>query len=290
MTAAELGRHLDLKAGKRGWRGRCPACDYPGTFAVGTGRGGATLVWCASCQDKAGLFDVLQRITDGTFQPIRRVGEDQSDAEARARKQEAARRCWAGSESPVGKAAETYLRFRGLAHLIHCPEIRFRSDTSHPSDKVRRPAMLALVRDVDGNPVATHRTYLDAATGRKADVEPQKASLGPVWGGAIRLQATVGAEDTLVVGEGLETAASAGLLMDLPAWAAISAGNLAEGLQLPASISRVVIAGDRDAPGARAANAAAHRWTTEGRHVRIAWPDAPALDFNDTLMRARADG
>ena len=143
--------------------------------------------------------------------------------------------------------------------------------------------MLVLVRDAAGEPLAIHRTYLRRDGTGKADVEPTKASLGPVWGGAVRL-APLAPE--LVIGEGIETAAAAGLLTDLPAWAAISAGNLANGLVLPVGVRTVVIAVDRDPAGERAAAAAAARWRAEGRHVLLLIPDRPGEDAADVL-RAR---
>jgi hypothetical protein len=71
--------------------------------------------------------------------------------------------------------------------------------------------------------------------------------------------------------------------MGLPAWAAISAGNLAKGLLLPPEAVSVVIAADPDKAGADAARSAWERWTGEGRTVRIATPDGPG-DFNDLLL------
>ena len=144
--------------------------------------------------------------------------------------------------------------------------------------------MMALVQDVDGLPIAIHRTYL-TAEGAKAGVDPVRASLGPLGGGAVRLDP---AGPVLVVAEGIETAASAGLLLGLPAWAATSAGNLARDLLLPPEVRDVVIAADPDPPGEAAAAVAAARWIAEGRRVRVATPDVPGRDFNDLLQdRAR---
>jgi putative DNA primase/helicase len=166
-----------------------------------------------------------------------------------------------------------------LPGLAASPTLRFRADTPHPEGG-RYPALIALVTGPDGTPLAVHRTYL-AAHGSKAPVEPSKASLGPVWGGAIILQ-TLTPESALIIAEGIETAASAGLLMGLPAWAALSAGNLAQGLVLPPEAQRIVIAADPDRPGRIAARDAWLRWTAEGRSVRIAVPNG-AGDFNDLL-------
>ena len=73
----------------------------------------------------------------------------------------------------------------------------------------------------------------------------------------------------------------------MPAWAAVSAGNMARTLALPKSVRSVVIAADADPPGRRAADDAAARWRAEGRLVKIALPDRSGFDFNDILMEAR---
>ncbi len=137
--------------------------------------------------------------------------------------------------------------------------------------------MIALITDWNGAPVAVHRTYLRRDGTGKADVTPAKASLGPIWGGAIRLNPTA---PELVIGEGIESSASAGGMLGLPAWAAISCGNLGRGLVLPDRVRSVVIAADADEPGRNAAREAWHRWHAEGRRVRIMVPTGVG-DFND---------
>ena len=88
----------------------------------------------------------------------------------------------------------------------------------------------------------------------------------------------------LVVGEGIETAASAGVLMGFPAWAAISAGNMAKGLLLPPEARQV---GHRGGPGRRRSTRPRETpgfdGVHEGRTVQIATPDGPG-DFNDLLL------
>ncbi len=196
---------------------------------------------------------------------------------------------WCGSELA---GYERYLAARGLAGLENCAVLRFRPDCRHPAGG-SWPAMIALIQDVAGTPVGIHRTYLNDAAAGKAGLVPDKASLGPIWGGAVRLgaaRAPGGNCPQLVIGEGIETAASAGVLMGLPAWAALSAGNLAQGVLLPSHLRFVVIAADHDppaangrCPGREAAEAAARRWRAEGRIVHIAMPDAIG-DFNNVLL------
>ena len=285
MNAHDLAQRLNLKRLTRSWRGRCPACDYPGTFAVREGREGRALFSCASCHDRDALVEAVTLATGQEHRPEPR--ETENEAAARQRKAAFALRLWNGSEAAPGTLAERYLDARGLAGLAASPALRFRGDTPHPEGRgagARHPAMIALVTGPGGEPLAIHRTFLRPDGMGKAAVEPAKASLGPVWGGAIRLQ-DHDPHHPLVIGEGIETSASAGLLMGLPAWAAISAGNLGQGLVLPPDVRRVVIAADPDEPGRVAARNAWARWRAEGREARIATPDGDG-DFND-LLRTR---
>jgi putative DNA primase/helicase len=146
--------------------------------------------------------------------------------------------------------------------------------------------MVALVEHVERGIVGVHRTWLarePAGRWRRID----RASLGPIGGGAVRL-APVG--DTLMIAEGIETALSGMQAMQTPAWAALSTSGMVA-LVLPPIVRHVVILADHDANGAgeRAARAASERWLAEGCRIRIAMPPAPGTDFNDVLL-GRANG
>jgi len=205
-------------------------------------------------------------------------------ADETAERRKAVRAFWFRCDFATGTPVAAYLARRGLPWLAQNDAIRFRADTSHPKGG-KLPAMVALVYDGAGSIAACHRTYL-AGDGSKAGVAPPKASLGSFAGGAIRLHP---AGPELLVAEGLETAASAGFLMGLPAWAAVACGNLACNMVLPPGVRSVTIAADPDGPGRRAAAKAARRWRAEGRKVSIATPDGPG-DFNDVLLARLAAG
>jgi putative DNA primase/helicase len=283
LTARDLADRLRLRKYPRSWRGRCPSCDYAGdTFSVREGKGGKARVFCAAGCDADHLNDAIERIFLGdVWQPPERNQTD--EIQARERKREAALRLWRGSEPVPGALADRYLAARGLPFLAVSDILRFRPYAGHPEGG-RLPAMIALVQDIDEAPLAVHRTYL-SRDGRKASFEPAKASLGPVWGGAVRLDP---AAAEITIGEGIESSASAGLLLDLPAWAAINAGNLASGVRLPPAVRSIVIAADPDPPGERAAREAALRWSQEGRRVRIARPNQAGRDFNDLILERAA--
>lgn len=283
--ALDLADRLKLDKRRDRWAGDCPACGYARAFAMKLPRqGDRPWLWCANGCNREQLADAAGKSlgTDWTPPP---PPDPIGDAASREDRQRRALALFAGaaritSADPAG----LYLNRRGLAHLLGCPALRYRADCHHPQSG-RCSAMVAEVKNGSGKPIAVHRTYL-AHDGQKAAVDPVKASLGPVWGGAIRLHPVA---DELAIGEGIETAASAGLLLGLPAWAAISAGNLAQGLVLPPEVRAVVIAVDPDTAGRSAAADAAARWRAEGRRVRLATPDRAGEDFNDLLTEpARA--
>lgn len=277
MSPRDVAERLQLVKTRRGWRGTCPACGYEDTLLLSSKDGNAS-GWCASCHDRDAIQAKLREIGAGAGDVAPFVPGKGRDPAAGV---ERALACWNGSASVEGSPAAAYLASRGLAHLVGSPALRWRTDCSHPEhNKARIPAMVALVQDGNGKPIAVHRTYLNN-DGRKSGVNPGKASLGALEDGAIRLD-PVAAE--MVVGEGVETAASAGLLLGLPAWAAVSAGQMAAKLRLPPEVRSVIIAADRDKAGENAAVGSARRWKDEGRRVRIARPDLEGQDFNDVLM------
>jgi len=278
----DLGRRLDLRKRPRSWGGDCPACSYKAAFAMKAGKHGGVRAFCANGCTLDQLDDALQRALGSDWTPPARL-PDRDVATQRAGKQAAAARLFAGS-TPLTAAdpAGLYLAGRGLAGFIGCPALRYRGDCHH-QDSGRLPALVAEVVDAAGQPIAVHRTYLDRQ-GRKAGVEPCKMMLGPMWGGAVRLTPDAALPRELVIGEGIESSASAGLLLGLPAWAALSAGNLGGGLILPDAVRVVTIAADADPVGQREAQQAARRWRAEGRTVRIVAPNRPGQDFNDLLV------
>lgn len=221
-------------------------------------------------------------VTPGTFaapDPLAiRETERQRQAEADKRAGQA-RRVWQEAIPIGGSLADVYLRSRGIT----CPlpnVLRFHPDCWHPTGK-RLPAMVALVEGGQG--FAVHRTYLRTDGSGKVGVTPDKAMLGAVAGGAVRL---TDAQGPLVVAEGVETALSltCGLLR-APAtiWATLSTSGL-RGLSLPAVPARLTIATDSDDGGAgqAAGNDLATRAVTLGWTVSIL-PAPNGRDWNDVL-------
>ena len=188
-----------------------------------------------------------------------------------------AQRLWSETWPIAGSLAEQYLRQRAIT--CELPNtLRFHPECWHPSAK-RLPAMLSVVEGAAG--FALHRTYLMQDGSGKAQVEPPKAMLGNVSGGAVRLAKASG---PLVVAEGIETALSlcCGLLNG-PAtvWAALSTAGLVS-LKLPPEVGKLVIAADNDKAGHRAANDLATKASQIGWEVTLSPPESGA-DWNIVL-------
>jgi putative DNA primase/helicase len=282
MTGArDLAARLGLRRSAGGWTGRCPACGYKTGLRLSE-KGGRALWWCASCQDQAAVTAAITGEASPAAPAAPEPGAEALDRQA------AALRLWDAALPRQGTPVDYYLarRLPG-ADLAPLRDVAFLPQAKHPGGS-RHLCMVALLRDQAGRPVAVHRTFLAPGGAGKAQLDPAKMTLGPVRGAAVRLHA---AADRLVIGEGIESALAAGHLLRIPAWAAVSAGNLRDSLALPPAVREVTIAADHDPPGLAAAQAAAARWKAEGRAVRIAKPEKPRADFADLLVeRARRGG
>jgi hypothetical protein len=189
------------------------------------------------------------------------------------------------SEAAPGTIVETYLRSRGITLLP--PVLRFIRWCPH-RDGHAYPSMLAPV-NVAGEQTGTHCTYLDPGGNGKypfPDKALQRECRGLLHGGAVRL-ADYDPNRELIVGEGIESTASAMQLFDRPAWAALSTVGLMT-LQLPPEVRSVVIAVDNDSNGAGQAAALStyYSWKREGRSVGFLIPPKPGTDLNDVLKGA----
>jgi phage/plasmid primase-like uncharacterized protein len=162
-----------------------------------------------------------------------------------------------------------------------------RGDDGAPFCVGRFPAIVAEVRDVAGDLVTAHVTYLK--DGHKLDIDgrsPRKllGKLTARRGCAARLQPSVG--DTLGIAEGIETALAARVLHRIPVWAALNASLLAK-FEPPPSVHRVIVFADRDIAGLEAA-IALHEQLDGRATVETRTAPAPAKDWADVLLRKRS--
>jgi hypothetical protein len=284
-------RDLTLAMGGR-WHGRygaapCPLCQPErrkgqDALTLADGRNGRLVLDCK--KSSCAFLDILAAagLRSGNYTPpdAATLAQRERDAKAEAQKRaEQANRLWLEAQPIGGTLAEAYLR---SARGITCdlpPTLRFHPHAWHGATARRWPAMVAAVQGA-GLP-AVHRTWLRPDGAGKADIDPAKAMLGAVSGGAVRL---AGGHSRLVAAEGIESGLSllCGLL-DGPAtvWAALSTSGL-RGLRLPPQPSRLTIACDGDGPGRQAAHNLAKRAHGLGWQVSILDPGTGA-DFNDIL-------
>jgi hypothetical protein len=192
--------------------------------------------------------------------------------------QSAALRIWAQARLAEHTPAEPYLRSRGIRLSIP-PALRFHPRLKHPTG-IYVPGIVAAVRNANGTLVAIHRTFLKPDGSGKADLDPQKAALGPVSGGVVALAPLA---EVLALGEGIETMLSVMQATEIACWATLGAANLPN-IKLPAQVRRAIIVADADPAGERAALEAARHLMSEGRQVRIARTGKAGADFNDLRL------
>jgi putative DNA primase/helicase len=205
------------------------------------------------------------------------------DAEDALRTANKVRRIVAESISINGTAADLYLHNRGLEppfprDLRYHPNLWTMGRDGKP---ICSAAMVALVRQAPGGEIcAVHRTFLTAIGSKNPNVEKVKRMRGPYKGGALWPDQFA---DNLAIAEGIESALSYQQTFGLPTAAALSATNLAH-LTVPNSVTRLLIAADRDAHGRglEAAKDAARRLWRPGLHVRVQLP-VGHKDFNDAM-------
>lgn len=301
MSAADIAVALGGVCRSGAWhRCRCPVHQSRGpTLALRDGSHGP-IVHCHAGCSRNDVLDELIRLglLDGAGSdrpPDPAELEQQREAEERRRAKRIADALYFWQQETVDPdrtVVERYWAIRGLSDLPIPPVIRAsRSWLRHPEGG-SRPAMVALVEHVESGPVAIHRTWLQTDSLAKASFRDPRLSLGPVGGGAIRL-AQAREDVPLIVGERIETTASAMLVMGWPSWAALSAGGIERLILPPLPLAMTVfVAADNDpnGTGERAARIAAKRWIVEGREVRIALPPVPGSDWSDVLLGRDRNG
>lgn len=192
-----------------------------------------------------------------------------------------ARRLWEESGPLRHSVAEAYLRRRAVpAGLWQSPALRFHPRMTSLDDRAKRPALVAAISDAQGALQGVQVTLLSAHGTAKAAVATPRRVIGKLMGGTVRLAE---AHDELAIGEGVETMLTASEVFGVPAWAALSADNLAR-LIISHPPRRLIIAADNDDAGMRAAECLRARMTSSTR-VDI---EAAPRGFNDWNDWARA--
>lgn len=192
----------------------------------------------------------------------------------------AALRIWRESRSVEGTPAALYLASRGIQS--DTAELRYhpRTPLGPTPITVRRPALIAAVRDESGL-IAIHRTFIDQRSGGHANCADRRAGLGRFGRGAVRLGEP---GPRLGLAEGIETALSATALFGIPCWAALGVERFAR-LSLPIGVEQLLLFLDHDSGGQRAERLA-RRAFADVAHIEAHYPARPGDDWNDVLRRS----
>jgi hypothetical protein len=197
---------------------------------------------------------------------------------------ERAVRIWNEAQNPCGTVAEQYLKSRALelppdvcaSVLRFHPRCPWRNENSGSTERI--PSLLAAFRSIDDDLLtAVHRIRLDQ---RQNWPKAGRRMLGLVGRAAVKLDAIEG--DTLVIGEGVETALAARQLGHGPAWALGSVGSISFFPVLD-GVKRLIILGEAGKPSADAIKLCGQRWSSARRQVQIIYSEVGS-DLNDALM------
>lgn len=283
--------------------GPCPACGGTDryTFDNRNSRGD---YYCRHCGAGDG-FKLLERVYGWTFrEALSRVAQAAGLGDAPCTSVAVPASVRSPDEPQVAEPTARVLRLkRESCAVIDCPDaVEYLAHRNvwplpgqcalraHPTVEYfhegkrlgRFAALVADVRDVEGQLVTVHLTYL--RQGRKlTDQEPRKL-LSPLTGrGGCAVRLLRPDSEVLGIAEGIETALAAAMRHGVPTWAALNT-SLLQKFEPPAGITRLVIFADRDEPGLLSAAHLMQR--LQGRvELEIRAPPAPAKDWNDIIPK-----
>jgi phage/plasmid primase-like uncharacterized protein len=201
-----------------------------------------------------------------------------------------------------GTLAEIYLRKHRHINGELPNDFRFRATTIHPYTKKPTPALVAPIRDKDGQITGVVRTFLNADGSKLNETfldqnkqcvkAPSKANLGIVGKGAVTVQAGL-LPMTLWVAEGIETALSVAKAMpNQTVMASLSISQL-KNIPVHSEVQKIIICADNDGNSSNSQNAlakAVEHHLQQGKQVFLTMPEGPhKRDFNDLLKQSGAE-
>jgi putative DNA primase/helicase len=273
----------------------CPAHPDRNTpnLHVKASNDGRVLVHCfRGCSQQDVVTALRQR---GLWPSSRRQAEyenRQRDQERKKAAEEEERRRWerahrilraASCDQTVLSVVQRYLNNRRIKR-VPLSALAITAQQSRELLGLGFPAMVFPIickgKGVQGAQV----TLLSRNGETKLNTEKPRRIYGQLSGGYVVVR-ELDERRPLIVGEGIETVASACRIAKLPGIAALSATNLPK--VTPPPCSEIIIACDNDRAGRDKAKNAAEKWAASGRKVRIAVPEGYG-DWNDVL-RAVSD-
>lgn len=259
------------------WQGymakcRCPAhADKTPSLSIRQGDRGLLVTCFAGCAAE----DILRELARI---PLSRRYEPPAPAPATGTAN--IDRLWNEACAVSGTLAERYLASRWLLPVP--TDVRFhpRCPLGPKPTTVFKPALLVGVREAQ-RLVAFQRIFLKPDGGYS-----EKATLGILGGGAWR---GGGLGPTIGVAEGFESARAWSRIHGLPCWSSFGSRRL-DLLTIPSSVTRLIIAADRDIAGRRAVARSIERYTADTRTVVPDYPPAPFKDWAEALEAKERGG
>lgn len=304
-------RAIHAKLGAEGWRsvllahgiaeqflrdkhGPCPACGGKDRFRFDN-KGRGTFI-CSRCGAGDG-FKLVMLVSGINFSDAKRAvmslaGVQESDrvmtvvvSREEIKRSEPTRRvltllresCQIADCEPARK----YLESRCLWPLPAGTLLRAHSSVEywHERQRIGRfAALVTPVRDVDGELVTVHVTYL-TPDGKKLETHEPRKILSPMVGHEGCVAPVMENASVMGIAEGIETALSAAKLTGIATWAALNAGLMAKFVP-PECVDRLVIFADRDVAGLEAATNLMQRLQ---ERVRLEIRVPQVKDWNDAL-------
>jgi hypothetical protein len=249
------------------------------------------------------LSETSSSAVRGLERPLRKGASQSSDADLIPRRTLAVD-IWNDAVDITSTIGAAYLENRripldlisevsGHALRFHpaCPRV-VRWGENKPVIVDRAPSMIAAVSNVRTCAIqGIHRTFLAHGTGAKInDGGPVRLALGILREGAVMLSPSEEVTLGLHIGEGIETVLSVMALGIRPAWACLSAGNVAA-FPVLSGIEALTIFADHDEAkgpqlrraGEQAALAVIERWKAAGKEVAAIQPPQEGTDWNDVI-------
>lgn len=252
---------------------RCPAhTDKTPSLSLRQGDRGILVTCFAGC-DPADILRELDRIPlHQRYEPpkVTRAGGTGN-----------IERLWNEARAVPGTCAERYLASRFLLPLP--TDIRFhpRCPLGPKPLTVFKPALLVAVREAD-RLVAFQRIFIDPAT----NAYTEKQTLGTLGNGAWR---GGGLASTIGLAEGFESAQAWSRLRGLPCWSSFGSRRL-DLLAIPSSVTRLILAADRDLAGRRAVARSIEQYASDAVTVVPDFPPAPYKDWAEVLEAKERGG